>query len=325
MAKKNNKKRTKKRTGTTNETPKPRLKPVCKFLLKGQCTKGDECTFLHSPEAAAEGARAAALREGKSEEDAEIAAGVAFEEMKRKMELAAVKENNSPEVEAKETAQSDIEYPPTGFTSQESDLPPGLSSSLSILSPTQQSLATKLCTGPKNQRHLFQNWSTSTSFDSQKKALLSKLQSIDESYPDNGLFGYLSNAQTLLAASQRGENPLEGWIPSVPKGERFEIGTKEFWETEELGLGEVGRCGFVLVAGGLGERLGYGDIKVGLCTVMFCQQEMHQSCPHYFFITRRLAYPQNSPQKHPTSNSTSKPSSPSNHDTQHHPTNCPSA
>lgn len=26
----------------------------------------------------------------------------------------------------------------------------------------------------------------------------------------------------------------------------------------------VGRCGFVLVAGGLGERLGYGDVKIGL-------------------------------------------------------------
>jgi len=29
-----------------------------------------------------------------------------------------------------------------------------------------------------------------------------------------------------------------------------------------MGLEEVGKCGFVLVAGGLGERLGYSGIKI---------------------------------------------------------------
>ena len=33
-----------------------------------------------------------------------------------------------------------------------------------------------------------------------------------------------------------------------------------------MGLHEIGKCGFVLVAGGLGERLGYGGIKLGLPT-----------------------------------------------------------
>lgn len=66
----------------------------------------------------------------------------------------------------------------------------------------------------------------------------------------------------MLAKSQAGENPLEGWTPSVPTGKLFEIGTKEYAEAEKIGLGEVGACGFVLVAGGLGERLGYGGIKV---------------------------------------------------------------
>ena len=35
---------------------------------------------------------------------------------------------------------------------------------------------------------------------------------------------------------------------------------------EKKGLPEVGKCGFVLVAGGLGERLGYSGIKIGLPT-----------------------------------------------------------
>lgn len=74
--------------------------------------------------------------------------------------------------------------------------------------------------------------------------------------------GYLNNAVELLEKSRLGVNPLEGWMPSVPKGEAFEVGTEAFLSTEKLGLTEVGSCGFVLVAGGLGERLGYGDIKV---------------------------------------------------------------
>ena len=33
---------------------------------------------------------------------------------------------------------------------------------------------------------------------------------------------------------------------------------------EKIGLEELTYCGFVLIAGGLGERLGYNSIKVGL-------------------------------------------------------------
>ena len=91
---------------------------------------------------------------------------------------------------------------------------------------------------------------------------MSKLELVDKSYPDGGLLGYLKNAVELLDKSRKGINPLEGWIPSVPQGEAFTVGTESFLSTEQLGLNEVGKCGFVLVAGGLGERLGYGDIKV---------------------------------------------------------------
>jgi UDP-sugar pyrophosphorylase len=91
---------------------------------------------------------------------------------------------------------------------------------------------------------------------------MSKLEMVDQSYPDGGLIGYLNNAVFLLEKSRKGENLLEGWVPSVPKGETFVVGTDAFIDTEKLGLDEVGKCGFVLVAGGLGERLGYGDIKV---------------------------------------------------------------
>ena len=150
--------------------------------------------------------------------------------------------------------------PAAARTQAEPTLPTALSASFHLLTPSQQTLATKLCGA--GQSHLFESWDDDPSNDSRKQSFMSTLESIDASYPSNGLLGYLDNARTLLDKSRRGENPLEGWLPSVPNGERFELGTNEFCRTEELGLKEVGRCGFVLVAGGLGERLGYGDIKV---------------------------------------------------------------
>ena len=59
-------------------------------------------------------------------------------------------------------------------------------------------------------------------------------------------------------------NPLDGWTPSVPAGEAFELGTDAYRTTERLGMKELGSVGFVLVAGGLGERLGYKGAKVRL-------------------------------------------------------------
>jgi hypothetical protein len=64
------------------------------------------------------------------------------------------------------------------------------------------------------------------------------------------LVGYLRNAVGLLEQSRLGTSHLDGWSPAVPKGMTFEIGTEAFLSTEKVGLEEVGRCGFVLVAGG---------------------------------------------------------------------------
>jgi UDP-sugar pyrophosphorylase len=87
------------------------------------------------------------------------------------------------------------------------------------------------------------------------------LEALDNAYP-TGLAGYIENARELLEKSRKGVNPLEGWKPSVPVGRNFELGSKEYRKMEELGRHQLGAVGFVLVAGGLGERLGYSDIKV---------------------------------------------------------------
>lgn len=62
--------------------------------------------------------------------------------------------------------------------------------------------------------------------------------------------------------SKEGANPLDGWKPSIPDGQAFELGTDQYTKVEKKGLRELGKVGFVLVAGGLGERLGYSGAKV---------------------------------------------------------------
>ena len=44
------------------------------------------------------------------------------------------------------------------------------------------------------------------------------------------------------------------------------FGSESYESYERIGMAQLGRCGFVLVAGGLGERLGYSGIKVALPT-----------------------------------------------------------
>ena len=55
---------------------------------------------------------------------------------------------------------------------------------------------------------------------------------------------------------------MDGWKPSIPSGSAFELGTSQYTKIEKKGIRELGKVGFVLVAGGLGERLGYGGAKV---------------------------------------------------------------
>ena len=59
---------------------------------------------------------------------------------------------------------------------------------------------------------------------------------------------------------------MEGYSPSVPEGEVLSAHTPEWERMEALGLQNIGNCAFGIVAGGLGERLGYNGIKLALPT-----------------------------------------------------------
>lgn len=75
---------------------------------------------------------------------------------------------------------------------------------------------------------------------------------------------YLSNARSLLESSARGDNPFEGMTPEVPSGVSLDYGSRAFDDAERAGLAVFRDCACVLVAGGLGERLGYNGIKLSL-------------------------------------------------------------
>jgi len=139
------------------------------------------------------------------------------------------------------------------------------------------------------QSHLFRNWTTPPTDNDDDNAarstrnqrrLVAQLMALDATYSSGGgLVGYVTNARRLLDESRQGVNPLEGWIPSVPQGQTFELGTPEYQSTEAVGLEELGSVGFVLVAGGLGERLGYSSIKVRLQYIPYKRECFSLVCP----------------------------------------------
>jgi UDP-sugar pyrophosphorylase len=119
-----------------------------------------------------------------------------------------------------------------------------------------------------NQQHLFADWDDNRTEDGdaalgEKRVFFEQVAQLDRTTP-GGLAAYVSRARDLLQTSLQGTNPLEGWTPSVPEGISLTPFSNEYLNFEEIGKRELGRCGFILVAGGIGERLGYSGIKIAL-------------------------------------------------------------
>jgi UDP-sugar pyrophosphorylase len=66
-------------------------------------------------------------------------------------------------------------------------------------------------------------------------------------------------------------NPFDDYKPSEPEGVFLRPGSAEFSEMEQLGINELSKLCFVVIAGGLGERLGYSGIKISLPVVIIDQ------------------------------------------------------
>ncbi|KAL8481934.1 hypothetical protein ACS0TY_028179 [Phlomoides rotata] len=138
---------------------------------------------------------------------------------------------------------------------------PNLQKNHSLLSPEQVELAKALL--ELNQVHLFEHWPEPGVEDDEKRAFFDQVTRLNASYP-GGLASYIKTARELLAESKSGKNPYDGFTPSVPSGENLTFGEDNFIQYENAGVREGRKAAFVLVAGGLGERLGYNGIKVAL-------------------------------------------------------------
>ncbi|XP_047081875.1 UDP-sugar pyrophosphorylase-like [Lolium rigidum] len=138
---------------------------------------------------------------------------------------------------------------------------PALRRNLRLLSHDQVELAKMLLN--EGQGHLFEHWPEPGVDDDKKKSFFDQVCRLHSSYP-GGLASYIQNAKKLLADSKAGQNPYDGFTPSVPSGEVLTFGDDNFLSLEAAGVKEARNAAFVLVAGGLGERLGYKGIKVAL-------------------------------------------------------------
>ena len=80
-----------------------------------------------------------------------------------------------------------------------------------------------------------------------------------------GIKDYLKRAKILLENSKNKVDSFNDYIIEVPDDiPHIDIGSEQFYELDKLGFNQIKDTVFVLVAGGLGERLGYTGIKIGL-------------------------------------------------------------
>lgn len=132
---------------------------------------------------------------------------------------------------------------------------------IDILSREDKSLAEALIAD--GQQHLYSGWDLPGTGDDRKRRFLKSLLGAHQSYP-GGLPAYIKNARALLADAATGRNPYEGCSPEQPDTVDLSGFGAEYDQAEAAGLEAFAHTGVVLVAGGLGERLGYSGIKLDI-------------------------------------------------------------
>lgn len=115
----------------------------------------------------------------------------------------------------------------------------------------------------EGQQHLFADWAEPGQDDEAKRSMIHSLARIHEGYP-GGIMKYLANARHLLSEARKGGNPYAGYTPTKPPVEDLSSFNDNFFQREREGLEASQGLAVVLVAGGLGERLGYSGIKLDI-------------------------------------------------------------
>jgi len=164
---------------------------------------------------------------------------------------------------------------------------------LSGLTEEEVAVASWLASDEMGQGHLLEGWDSAAPDD--KRRLLAQVVQMDERYPEDakglaGLTAYVAHARVLLAEAAADKNPFEGYAVEIPEGELMQIGSEAFRRDEQLGLSAMRQAAFVLVAGGLGERLGFDGIKVELPTeTLTCASFLETYITSLLAMQRRLA------------------------------------
>ncbi|MBF0441118.1 MAG: UTP--glucose-1-phosphate uridylyltransferase [Oligoflexales bacterium] len=132
----------------------------------------------------------------------------------------------------------------------------------SVINQTGRKLA-ELLLQELDQSHLFHDWDDPGIRDDEKVAFMAELVRINDSYP-GGVKAYVENGRRLLRETREGKNSFDGYTPSQPDTVNLTDFGEEYFEYERQALSHLGEVAVVLVAGGLGERLGYSGIKLDI-------------------------------------------------------------
>lgn len=163
----------------------------------------------------------------------------------------------------------------------------------SLLSAEQNDLAQLLI--ECDQDHLFQHWPSPGEEDELKISQMEQLLDMHRHYP-GGLKVYYNNALKLLDDSRKQSNSFANYSPAIPHGTSLDFKSTTFDDYEYAGLKSAHECAFVLVAGGLGERLGYSDIKIALPSELVSEKTFLELYMQYIHALE-LNYTKNSHQE----------------------------
>ena len=113
-----------------------------------------------------------------------------------------------------------------------------------------------------NQDHIIEKYNSSSKKEQEEFIIqFNKLDKVCR----GGFKGYLNRAKILLEESKNRVNHFSDTTIEIPDDiPHIDIFSPEFFELDQLGFNQLKDTVFCLVAGGLGERLGYTGIKIGL-------------------------------------------------------------
>ena len=121
-----------------------------------------------------------------------------------------------------------------------------------------------------NQIEIIEKYKISN--EEEKKNFIEQFNYLQKATP-GGIKDYIKRAKILLEESKNNINPFKDYTPEVPLGFDIKVGSDQFYELDKLGFEQIENTVFVLVAWGLGERLGYPDIKIGIETDLITKRK----------------------------------------------------